>query len=61
MTYEELQDKRARVCMDLMIEFRDQVKFSTHSEECECDHRKLSDYNMQQFWTRVQRKKCFKL
>lgn len=57
----EIQDKRARVCEDMMIEFRDQIKFDTRAEYCEWDRRKLSDYNLQQFWNYVQTKKCFKI
>jgi hypothetical protein len=43
------EEYRAEICMDIMIEFRDQLKFPTDTEHCYCDHRKLSDYNLQQF------------
>ena len=41
---------RAEICMDIMIEFRDQIKLWTDTDNYYSDHRKLSDYNLQQFW-----------
>ena len=58
---QELQDKHANICMDMILEFKAQLKFSSDVEECECDHRRLSDYNLQQFRCYIQKKKVFKL
>jgi hypothetical protein len=40
---------RAEICMDIMIEFRDQIKLESDTDNYYNDHRKLSDYDLQQF------------
>lgn len=59
--WDNMQDKNANICMDLIIEFRDRIKFKSYVDNQECDKRKLSDYTLQQFWNYLQTKKCFKL
>jgi len=59
--WEQQQDKHANICMDMILEFKSQIKFNSYTEEQECDHRKLADYTLQQFWNYIQRKKVFKL
>lgn len=61
MTIKELQDKHVNICMDMIIEFKAQIKFPTDTEELEYDKRKLAHYDLQQFWNYLQKKKVFKL
>lgn len=46
----------AKICIDVILEFRDQIKFPTDIEYCEWDKRKLSDYNLQHFRYYLQKK-----
>ena len=41
--------------MELIVEFRDQIKFESYVENYECDKSKLSDYDLQQFRCRLQK------
>jgi hypothetical protein len=50
------EEYRAEICMDLIIEFRDQIKFDSDTEAYYDDLRKISDYNLQQFRDYVAKK-----
>ena len=51
---------KAKICITQILEFKSLLKFHTDTEEIECDHRKLSDYDLQQFWNYLQRVKNHK-
>ena len=48
--WEWKREYKIKVCMELILEFRDRLKVS--NEE---DQRKISDYNLQQFWNWLQK------
>ena len=44
------EEYKAKVCMELILKFRDRLQVA--DEE---DKRKISDYNLQQFWNWLQK------
>jgi hypothetical protein len=51
-----IEEYHAKITQDLILEFYHQLKFPSHTEEQLCDHRKIQDYNLQQFWDYVAKK-----
>ena len=43
------KEYHCKICLDKILEFKSQLKLKTDTENIFCDHRKLSDYNLQQF------------
>ena len=48
---ERKEEYKAKVCMELILKFRDRLPVA--DEE---DRRKISDYNLQQFWNWLQKR-----
>ena len=51
-----IEEYRAKICCDMVLEFKNQIKFESRVDEQEYDKRKLSDYDLQQFWRYIQKK-----
>lgn len=52
---ENIEEYHAKITIDMIIRFRDQIKLDTDTENQMCDKRKLSDYDLQQFRCFIQR------
>lgn len=44
-----IKEYHAKICQDMLLEFRDQIKLPTDTENYYNDHRKLKDYDLQHF------------
>ena len=51
-----IEEYHAKITLDMMLEFKRQIKLESYTEEYECNRIKLSDYDMQQFWNWLQKK-----
>jgi len=50
-----IEEFHAKITMDMILEFKRQIKFQSYTAEQMCDRRKLSDYNIQQLRDYVQK------
>ena len=44
-----MKSYHAKICIDLILEFKSRLKLRLDTEQYYCNKIKLSDYNMQQF------------
>lgn len=51
-----IEEYHAKICIDMILEFKAQIKFPSYTENYYCDKRKLSDYDCQQLWDFIQKK-----
>lgn len=51
-----IEEYHAKITMDMILEFKSQLKFETRLDSEQYDNRKLSDYDLQQFRNYIQTK-----